>query len=235
MKKHNLTLASLLLLCATDAAISMEAPQPQKLIVRTIAWGYSLTNPKGWDYYVIKVAPNNSENWIPENGLEEGARLELGNLSDINQIKIRRSGWGSSVTSVSISTITAKELNEIREEAKENIGKDVVLAIGTAGTGFGLSSHHWVPSGKKEQILPEYQKTIYSFLQNYKDPAATENNKITIEFILKRDTTKDKRFQKRLADAIQLYTAKKIPLKTFEDSIGTILRDVKRFKVLPIK
>ena len=58
-----------------------------------------------------------------------------------------------------------------------------------------------------------------------------EKTKDAINEILKKDTTRDKRFQKRLAEVIQLYTTE----KDFESNVNEILRDLRRLKTLPIR
>jgi hypothetical protein len=236
MKKFSVKLASLALFLTVGAAIGMEAPQ--KLIIRNIAWGYA-ANQKGWDYYAIKVAINDSTQWVPENGLEGGATIEVGNLHNVNQVKVRRSGAGSSwiPSALGESYITQQELDEIKQEANENIGKDLVLAIGATTTGFGLYAHYWLPSSinKEENLprdsdLPEEMQIILNFLQT-KSSSASEKTKDAINQILKRDNTRDKRFQKRLAEVIQLYTTE----KNFESNVNKILVDLKRLRTLPRK
>lgn len=237
MKKFSVKLASLALFLTVGAAIGMEAPQ--KLIIRNIAWGYA-ANQKGWDYYAIKVAINDSTQWVPENGLEGGATIEVGNLHNVNQIKVRRSGAGSSwiPSALGESYITQQELDEIKQEANDNIGKDLVLAIGATTTGFGLYAHYWLPSGNngkenlpKTSALPEDMQIILNFLQGSKSSSTSEKTKDAINQIVKRDNTRDKRFQKRLAEVIQLYTTD----KNFEYNVNKILVDLKRLRTLPRK
>lgn len=230
MKKFSVTLASLALFLATGAMIGMEAPQ--KLIIRNIAWGYA-ANQKGWDYYNIKVAINNSTNWIPENGLEGNAQIVVGNVHDINQINIRRSGAGSAwiPSFAGVSTISQQELDEIKQEANEHIGQDLVIAIGATTTGFNLYAHYWLPSNQPNQQLPEEMEIILNFLQNPKNSSMPNETKNAINEIIKKDTTRDKRFQKRLAEVIQLYTTE----KNFEYNVKKILVDLKRLKTLPRK
>ena len=138
MKKHSVRLASLVLFFATGAAIGMEY-QP-KVIIQNEAWGYGLSG----GYYVLKVSINDSQEEMQVKGGETAA---LGNLSNIDQIKIRRSGSGSSwiPSKVGVSTITAEELNEIKAEANDpiNFGKDVVLTIEATTAGYAIRSHFW--------------------------------------------------------------------------------------------
>lgn len=138
MKKHSVRLASLVLFFATGAAIGMEY-QP-KVLIQNEAWGYGLSG----GYYDLKVSINDSQEEIQVKGGETAA---LGNLNNIDQIKIRRSGSGSSwiPSMIGVSTITAEELNNLKAEANEptNLGKDVVLIIGATTTGYAMLSHFW--------------------------------------------------------------------------------------------
>lgn len=132
MKKYSVKLASLVLFFATGAVIGME--QPQKVIIQNEAWSYGLAG----GYYDIKVSINDSPQEIQLKGSESKV---LGNLDDINQIKIRRSGAGSWLSSYSY--ITADKLNALKQEANENIGKDLFLIIGATSTGYALYTNFW--------------------------------------------------------------------------------------------
>jgi len=134
MKKYSVKLANLALFFATGAAIGMESPQ--KLIIQNEAWGYGTGN------YDIKISVNDSKEEIQIPG---GERKDIGNLNGINQISIRRSGAFSSYipSFVGVSAITSAQLNEIKQEADENIGKDLTLVIGATSTRYGLYTYYW--------------------------------------------------------------------------------------------
>ncbi len=149
MKNYSIRLASLALFFATGAAIGMEN-QP-KVIIQNEAWGYDLLN--GWGYYDIKVAINDEQFNEDESQQVKGGKAELlGNLNNISQIKIRRSGkltkvvsWFSGLIApeLPVSVIDPEALNEIKTEANDpiNVGKDVILVIGATTTGYALYSH----------------------------------------------------------------------------------------------
>jgi len=160
MKKYSVKLASLALFFATGAAIGMETPQ--KLIIQNEAWGYTT------GYYDIKVVINNSNEEIQILG---GKPEPVGNLTDINQIKIRRSGRGSFLSPYSY--ITPEQLNTLKQEANENIGKDLFLVIGATSTGFVIYTHFWAVTalveGKPIKIDKDNPWTLFPEAEKAKD------------------------------------------------------------------
>lgn len=135
MKRYSSRLAGLALFFTISTAMAM---QEQKLIIQNEAWGYGL----GGGYYDIKVSINNSNEEIQIPG---GEMRILGDLNNINQIEIRRSGKMTSwiPSFVGVSTITSQQLNELKRQANENMGKNLTLVIGATSTGYGLYTYYW--------------------------------------------------------------------------------------------
>ncbi len=150
MKKISVRLASLVLFFATGAIIGMESP---KLIIQNEAWGFGT----GGGYYDLKVSVNDSKEEIQITG---GESADVGNLNGINQINIRRSGAGSSwiPSFVGISTITAEQLNTLKQEANDNIGNNLILVIGATSTGYGIYRHIWTRTAIMGETIVRIEK-----------------------------------------------------------------------------
>lgn len=175
MKQLSIKLATLLLFFATGGAIGMEAPQ--KLIIQNEAWGYEI----GGYYYDIKVSINDSNEEIQIKG---DTSYTLGNLNDINQITIRRSGALSWLSPYSY--VTQEQLNMFKEEANDpaNIGKDLFLVIGSIGTKFGIYKSIWARTTVIGQDLMKIDKNNpWSLFPN----AEKAKNNLNVDFFDTRE------------------------------------------------